>query len=33
MKAAATRAEVLGGLRAERAVLATAHFDDPFLEL
>ncbi|MEU4231331.1 MBL fold metallo-hydrolase [Nonomuraea sp. NPDC026600] len=33
VKAAATRAEVLGGLRAERAVLATAHFGDPFLEL
>ncbi|MBT2225929.1 MBL fold metallo-hydrolase [Nonomuraea sp. NEAU-A123] len=32
-KAAATRAEVLGGLRTERAVLATAHFGDPFLEL
>lgn len=32
-KAAATRAEVLGGLRTERAVLATAHFGDPFMEL
>ncbi|MEU7832551.1 MBL fold metallo-hydrolase [Nonomuraea sp. NPDC049129] len=31
--AAATRAEVLGALRAERAVLATAHFSDPFLDL
>ncbi|MEU6713674.1 MBL fold metallo-hydrolase [Nonomuraea sp. NPDC046802] len=28
-----TRAEVLGGLRAERAILATAHFSDPFLRL
>ncbi|MFI7438572.1 hypothetical protein [Nonomuraea indica] len=31
--AAATRAEVLAGLRAERAILATAHFPDPFLRL
>ncbi|MFC4111487.1 MBL fold metallo-hydrolase [Nonomuraea zeae] len=28
-----TRAEVLGGLRAERAILATAHFSEPFLRL
>ncbi|MDF2710963.1 MAG: fold metallo-hydrolase [Nonomuraea muscovyensis] len=32
-RAAATRAEVLAGLRAERAILATAHFTDPFLPL
>ncbi|MEU8250110.1 MBL fold metallo-hydrolase [Nonomuraea sp. NPDC048916] len=32
-QATATRAEVLGRLRAERAILATAHFSDPFVEL
>ncbi|MFG3437933.1 MBL fold metallo-hydrolase [Nonomuraea sp. NPDC047897] len=32
-RAAATRAEVLAGLRAERAILATAHFPEPFLPL
>jgi glyoxylase-like metal-dependent hydrolase (beta-lactamase superfamily II) len=31
--AARTRAEVLGALRAERAILATAHFSEPFLRL
>ncbi|GAA4982843.1 hypothetical protein GCM10023334_112770 [Nonomuraea thailandensis] len=31
--AARTRAEVLAGLRAERAILATAHFSEPFLRL
>ncbi|GAA2291735.1 hypothetical protein GCM10010149_43950 [Nonomuraea roseoviolacea subsp. roseoviolacea] len=31
--AAATRARVLGELRAARAVLATAHFADPFIQL
>jgi glyoxylase-like metal-dependent hydrolase (beta-lactamase superfamily II) len=31
--AAATRAEVLAALRAERAILSTAHFSDPFLPL
>ncbi|GGO79508.1 MBL fold metallo-hydrolase [Nonomuraea cavernae] len=31
--AAATRAEVLDALRAERAVLATAHLSDPFVQL
>ncbi|MEV4837648.1 MBL fold metallo-hydrolase [Nonomuraea sp. NPDC049486] len=32
-RAAATRAEVLAGLRAERALLATAHFEEPFVRL
>lgn len=32
-RAAATRAEVLAGLRAERALLATAHFAEPFVRL
>lgn len=32
-RAAATRAELLARLRAERAVLATAHFPEPFTEL
>lgn len=32
-RAAATRAEVLDALRAEHAVLATAHFSDPFVQL
>ncbi|MER6949516.1 MBL fold metallo-hydrolase [Nonomuraea sp. NPDC000554] len=32
-QAVATRVEVLDGLRAERAVLATAHFSDPFVRL
>ncbi|MET7458876.1 MBL fold metallo-hydrolase [Nonomuraea sp. NPDC005501] len=32
-QAAATRARVLDGLRADRAVLATAHFADPFVRL
>ncbi|MET8006045.1 MBL fold metallo-hydrolase [Nonomuraea glycinis] len=31
--AAATRAEVLAELRAEHAILATAHFSEPFLRL
>jgi glyoxylase-like metal-dependent hydrolase (beta-lactamase superfamily II) len=31
--AARTRAEVLAALRAERAILATAHFSEPFLPL
>jgi glyoxylase-like metal-dependent hydrolase (beta-lactamase superfamily II) len=31
--AARTRADVLGALRAERAILATAHFSEPFLRL
>ncbi|MFG1708771.1 MBL fold metallo-hydrolase [Nonomuraea sp. M3C6] len=31
--AARTRAEVLAALRAERAILATAHFSEPFLRL
>lgn len=31
--AARTRAEVLGTLRAEHAILATAHFGEPFLRL
>ncbi|WP_327586485.1 MBL fold metallo-hydrolase [Nonomuraea sp. NBC_00507] len=31
--AARTRAEVLDALRAERAILATAHFSEPFLRL
>lgn len=32
-RAAATRADVLAGLRAEGALLATAHFAEPFLRL
>lgn len=32
-QAARTRAEVLAGLRAEHAILATAHFSEPFLRL
>lgn len=32
-RAAATRAEVLAELRAEHAILATAHFSEPFLRL
>jgi glyoxylase-like metal-dependent hydrolase (beta-lactamase superfamily II) len=32
-RAAATRAEVLAGLRAEHAVLATAHLENPFVRL
>ncbi|MFC7590878.1 hypothetical protein ACFQYP_49740 [Nonomuraea antimicrobica] len=31
--AARTRTEVLAALRAERAILATAHFSEPFLRL
>ncbi|NUP77410.1 MAG: MBL fold metallo-hydrolase [Nonomuraea sp.] len=31
--AARTRAEVLGALRAERAMIATAHFSEPFMRL
>jgi hypothetical protein len=31
--AARTRAEVLAELRVERAILATAHFGEPFLRL
>ncbi|GAA5058223.1 glyoxylase-like metal-dependent hydrolase (beta-lactamase superfamily II) [Thermocatellispora tengchongensis] len=33
VRAAATRAELLDRLRAERGVLATAHFAEPFLQL